>query len=70
MAGSAAQVADRLEEVFEATGSRGGFMLSISQTAPRAVIMNIVDFLVGELRRRGRYRDTYKGRTLRENLAC
>jgi hypothetical protein len=45
-------------------------MLSISQAAPRAVIMNIVDFLVGELRRRGRYRDTYKGRTLRENLAC
>ena len=70
MAGSAVQVADRFEEVFEATGSRGGFMLSISQAAPRAVMMNIVDFLVDELKRRGRYRDAYKGRTLRENLAC
>ena len=45
-------------------------MLSISQAAPRAVMMNIVDFLVDELKRRGRYRDAYKGRTLRENLAC
>jgi FMN-dependent oxidoreductase (nitrilotriacetate monooxygenase family) len=70
MAGSAAQVADRFEEVFEATGSRGGFMLSISQAAPRAVMTNIADFLVDELKRRGRYHDSYKGRTLRENLAC
>ena len=61
MAGSAAQVADRFEEVFEATGSRGGFMLSISQAVPRAVMMNIVDFLVDELKRRGRYRDAYNG---------
>lgn len=70
MAGSAAQVADHLEEVFEATGSRGGFMLFVSQAAPRAVMTNIVDLLVAELRRRGRYRNAYSGRTLRENLAC
>jgi hypothetical protein len=70
MAGSAVQVADQLEEVFEATGSRGGFMLFVSQAAPRAVMNNIVDLLVAELRRRGRYRDSYKGRTLRENLTC
>jgi FMN-dependent oxidoreductase (nitrilotriacetate monooxygenase family) len=69
MAGTAAQVADSFEEVFEATGSRGGFMLSISQAAPRAVIMNIIDLLVPELRRRGRYHSAYAGRTLRENLA-
>ncbi|MGP0093879.1 MAG: NtaA/DmoA family FMN-dependent monooxygenase [Xanthobacteraceae bacterium] len=69
MAGTAAQVADRFEEVFEATGSRGGFMLSISQASPRAVIMNVIDLLVAELRRRGRYRTSYEGRTLRENLA-
>src|SRR3984893_17573495 len=69
MAGTAAQVADRFEEVFEATGNRGGFMLSISQAAPRAVIMNVIDLLVAELRRRGRYRSSYEGRTLRENLA-
>jgi alkanesulfonate monooxygenase SsuD/methylene tetrahydromethanopterin reductase-like flavin-dependent oxidoreductase (luciferase family) len=70
MAGTAGQVADRLEEVFDATGSRGGFMLSISQAAPRAVLTNIVDMLVPELRRRGRYRQAYEGSTLRENLAC
>jgi hypothetical protein len=62
-------VADRFEEVFEATGSRGGFMLSVSQAAPRAVIMNVIDLLVPELQRRGRYRTAYEGRTLRENLA-
>jgi FMN-dependent oxidoreductase (nitrilotriacetate monooxygenase family) len=69
MAGTATQVADSFEEEFEATGSRGGFMLSISQAAPRAVIMNIIDLLVPELRRRGRYHSAYAGRTLRENLA-
>jgi alkanesulfonate monooxygenase SsuD/methylene tetrahydromethanopterin reductase-like flavin-dependent oxidoreductase (luciferase family) len=69
MAGTAAQVADRLEEVFEATGRRGGFMLSISQAAPRAVLINVIDLLVSELRRRGLYRHSYEGRTLRENLA-
>jgi FMN-dependent oxidoreductase (nitrilotriacetate monooxygenase family) len=69
MAGTAAQVADRFEEVFDATGSRGGFMLSISQAAPRAVLTNIVDMLVPELRRRGRYRNAYEGTTLRANLA-
>ena len=69
-AGSAAQIADHFEEVFEATGSRGGFMLSISQAGPRRVMTNVVDYLVPELRRRGRYRDSYEGRTLRENLAC
>ena len=68
-AGTAAQVADRLEETFEATGSRGGFMISHSQAAPREVLHNIVDHLVPELQRRGRFRTAYTGRTLRENLA-
>ena len=67
--GDAATVADRLEEVFEATGSRGGFMISLSQAAPRRVLENLVDHLVPELRRRGRHRNAYEGRTLRENLA-
>jgi FMN-dependent oxidoreductase (nitrilotriacetate monooxygenase family) len=69
IAGTAVQVADQLEEMFEATGSRGGFMMSVSQGAPRAVMLNIIDHLVPELRRRGRYRSAYTGRTLRENLA-
>lgn len=68
-AGTAAQVADRLEEVFEATGSRGGFMISLSQAAPRHVPYAIIDRLVPELQRRGRFRTAYTGRTLRENLA-
>ncbi|MEO7404721.1 MAG: hypothetical protein ABIU95_13715, partial [Burkholderiales bacterium] len=68
-AGTAMQVADRLEEAFEATGSRGGFMLSVSQASPRAVVQNVVDMLVPELQRRGRYHSSYAGTTLRENLA-
>jgi FMN-dependent oxidoreductase (nitrilotriacetate monooxygenase family) len=67
--GTAAQIADHLEEVFEATGSRGGFMLGHSQCGPRDLLHNIVDLLVPELQRRGRFRTAYTGRTLRENLA-
>jgi FMN-dependent oxidoreductase (nitrilotriacetate monooxygenase family) len=67
--GTAAQIADYLEEMFEATGSRGGFMLTQSQCGPRELLQNIVDLLVPELQRRGRFRTTYTGRTLRENLA-
>ena len=62
--------ADRMEEMFDATGSRGGFMPSISQGGPRAALLNIVDGLVPELKRRGRYRTSYEGSTLRENLAA
>jgi FMN-dependent oxidoreductase (nitrilotriacetate monooxygenase family) len=69
LAGTAVQVADRMEEMFEETGSRGGFMISLSQAAPRQALLNMVDYLVPELQRRGRYRRTYEGRTLRENLA-
>ncbi len=67
LAGTAAQVADRLEEAFEATGSRGGFMLGHVVSMPYD-LANIVDLLVPELQRRGRFRQEYKGRTLRENL--
>jgi alkanesulfonate monooxygenase SsuD/methylene tetrahydromethanopterin reductase-like flavin-dependent oxidoreductase (luciferase family) len=68
-AGSAAQIADYLEEMFEGTGSRGGFMLGHSQAGPRALLQNITGLLVPELQRRGRFRTAYQGRTLRENLA-
>jgi FMN-dependent oxidoreductase (nitrilotriacetate monooxygenase family) len=67
LAGTAALVADRLEEVFEATGSRGGFMLGHVVSMPLD-LANIVDLLVPELQRRGRFRREYRGRTLRENL--
>jgi FMN-dependent oxidoreductase (nitrilotriacetate monooxygenase family) len=67
IAGTAAQVADRLEEAFEATGSRGGFMLGHVVSMPNDLIA-LVDLLVPELQRRGRFRREYRGRTLRENL--
>jgi FMN-dependent oxidoreductase (nitrilotriacetate monooxygenase family) len=69
-AGTAVQMADYLEEMFEGTGSRGGFMLSQSQAESRLYLLNVVDYLVPELQRRGRFRRAYTGRTLRENLAA
>jgi FMN-dependent oxidoreductase (nitrilotriacetate monooxygenase family) len=66
-AGTATHVADWLEDEFEATGSRGGFMFTYPFSTPRDTL-NIVDFLVPELQRRGRFRKAYEGRTLRENL--
>ncbi len=68
IAGSTAQMADKLEEIFEATGSRGGFMLGHTVILPTD-LEAIVDLLVPELQRRGRFRTKYRGRTLRENLA-
>jgi alkanesulfonate monooxygenase SsuD/methylene tetrahydromethanopterin reductase-like flavin-dependent oxidoreductase (luciferase family) len=68
IAGSAAQVADILEEAFEATGSRGGFMLGHTVSMP-ADLVAIVDLLIPELQRRGRFRTGYQGRTLRDHLA-
>jgi hypothetical protein len=53
-----------MEEMFEATGSRGGLVVSISQCAPRNVLQNIVNLLVPEPQRR----DRYEGKTLRENM--
>jgi len=67
VAGTASQVADHLEEVFEATGSRGGFMLGHVVSMP-GDLEAIVELLVPELQRRGRFRREYKGSTLRENL--
>jgi hypothetical protein len=59
-----------MEEIFEGTGSRGGFMISVSQAGPRQILLNLNDQLVPELRRRNRYRSAYEGKTLRENLAA
>lgn len=68
IAGDAKQLADILEEKFEATGSRGGFMLGHTVEMP-ADLIGITELLVPELQRRGRFRTEYRGRTLRENLA-
>ncbi len=68
LAGSPGQLADRLEEMFEATGSRGGFMLGHTVSMPLDLI-GIADLLVPELQRRGRFRTEYRYRTLKENMA-
>jgi FMN-dependent oxidoreductase (nitrilotriacetate monooxygenase family) len=68
-ANTAAKIADDLEERFEGSGSRGGFMLRHSQAEQIEALHNIVDLLVPELQRRGRFRTAYTGKTLRENLA-
>jgi alkanesulfonate monooxygenase SsuD/methylene tetrahydromethanopterin reductase-like flavin-dependent oxidoreductase (luciferase family) len=68
VAGSAKEVADYLEEVFVETGECGGFMIAHPPKSPRD-LLNIVDFLVPELQRRGRFRTEYTGKTLRDNLA-
>ena len=65
--GTPAQVADRLEEVFEATGSRGGFMLGHAVAMPYDLV-GIADLLVPELQRRGRFRREYRYRTLKDNM--
>jgi FMN-dependent oxidoreductase (nitrilotriacetate monooxygenase family) len=67
-AGTPAQMADVLEEAFEAGGNRGGFMFASAPTTPHDHIQ-IVDLLIPELRRRGRFRTEYEGKTLKENLA-
>jgi len=66
-AGTAEQVADELEEMFEASGSRGGFMVAHPQVTPRDLV-DVVGLLVPELRDRGRLPEQYEGSTLRENL--
>ena len=66
-ADTADKLADMLEEEFEAGGSRGGFMVVHPQAVPRD-LLNVVDLLVPELQRRGRFRKAYDGKTLRENL--
>jgi alkanesulfonate monooxygenase SsuD/methylene tetrahydromethanopterin reductase-like flavin-dependent oxidoreductase (luciferase family) len=68
IAGTPQTVADILEHEFEASGSRGGFMIAHPQHTPRD-LLSVVDLLVPELQRRGRFRKAYTGRMLRENLA-
>jgi FMN-dependent oxidoreductase (nitrilotriacetate monooxygenase family) len=68
IAGTGPQLADRLEEVFEATGSRGGFMLGHT-VALLPDLTGIVELLVPELQRRGRLRTAYARGTLRDTLA-
>jgi FMN-dependent oxidoreductase (nitrilotriacetate monooxygenase family) len=67
IAGSYTEVADELEEMFELGGERGGFMVAQPQVTPRDLV-DVVGLLIPELRRRGRFRSSYDGDTLRDTL--
>ncbi len=62
LVGSAAQVADQLEHWMDATGIDG---FNLAFAVAHETIHDVVDFVVPELQRRGRYRTDYQGGTLR-----
>ncbi len=68
LCGSPESIADQLEENFEATGSRGGYMFSTPLATPSGYA-EIAELLVPELRRRGALAPRYPAATLRQNLA-
>lgn len=63
--GNPRQVADQLEERFEAYGADGFNIMS--PTLPGG-LKDFIRLVVPELRRRGLFRNEYEGATLRENL--
>lgn len=63
--GTAADVVDEMESWFE-QGAADGF--NITPTHLPHTIDDFVSLVLPELRRRGRFRDDYEGRTLRDNL--
>ncbi|MDQ1082338.1 LLM class flavin-dependent oxidoreductase [Microbacterium sp. SORGH_AS_0344] len=65
VSGTAAQVADRVEEIAEATGVDG---FNVVQYVSPGTFADVVDLLVPELQRRGRYRTAYPPGSLRERL--
>jgi alkanesulfonate monooxygenase SsuD/methylene tetrahydromethanopterin reductase-like flavin-dependent oxidoreductase (luciferase family) len=65
LVGTAAMVADRLQEIFEA-GACDGFVLSPVNFP--GMFEQFCRSVVPELQRRGLFRKEYGGRTLRENL--
>lgn len=65
IAGTAEQVADRIEEIVE-TADLDGF--NIVQFLSPGTFTDVVEQLVPELQKRGRYRKEYRESTLRERL--
>lgn len=63
--GTPEQVADRLEEIVEITGVDG---FNVVQYLSPGTFTDVVEMLVPELQRRGRYRTAYEESTLRERL--
>lgn len=67
IAGSAETVADFLEEWVDETGVSG---FNLAAAAVPETFEGVVDLLVPELQRRGRYQTEYRGGTLREKLGA
>ncbi|HEU4808886.1 MAG TPA: LLM class flavin-dependent oxidoreductase [Homoserinimonas sp.] len=65
VAGTPVQVADRIEEIAELTGVDG---FNIVQYLSPGTFTDVVEMLIPELQRRGRYRTRYEEGTLRERL--
>lgn len=65
--GSPSDVADRLEELHEASDENGGFILAPGYIMPDH-LRDFVELVVPELQRRGRVKTEYAGTTLRSNL--
>jgi alkanesulfonate monooxygenase SsuD/methylene tetrahydromethanopterin reductase-like flavin-dependent oxidoreductase (luciferase family) len=63
--GTPSEVADQLENYLD-EGGADGFMLLATYTP--GCFEEFVDLVVPELQRRARYRTTYPGKTLRENI--
>ena len=65
LVGSPETVADALEEIVDTTGVRG---FNLAATVVPEVWTQVVELLVPELRRRGRFKSAYAPGTLREKL--
>ena len=68
LVGTPTQVVDAMIHLLEAGGGNG-FQISPPYYAPH-YFADLVDLLVPELQRRGVYRESYSGTTLREHLAA
>jgi FMN-dependent oxidoreductase (nitrilotriacetate monooxygenase family) len=66
--GTASDVADWMEEQFDAAGARGGFMISHPYSTP-GDLERVVDILIPELQRRGRFRTKYTTQRLKDTLS-
>jgi FMN-dependent oxidoreductase (nitrilotriacetate monooxygenase family) len=66
IAGSPAEIADQFEELHEATGANGGFIIAPG-FEPMRQLAEFVDLVVPELQRRGLMKKEYAGPTLRSN---
>jgi N-acetyl-S-(2-succino)cysteine monooxygenase len=65
LVGTAAQIADELQSWFENEAADG---FNVMPPIMPGGVHDFVDLVVPELQRRGLFRTTYEGRTLRENL--